>query len=273
MKQAEAIVIAELRKAAGNTVPDAVWAVVEKQVDEVGLHDLTGTAKAIVESIVVKHGSPGDKGYASMHPTSQSGQSRTGGASSDGNKQPSVGSGGGGSSSGSFGSEGYRRTNDTTGRTIKDPAERKAISDSSRKEIADAKGNGLQPPEKGRFRGADDITLTQHGEVMSTAEIYSRGSKPTVNTQYGPQATVKGFKHRDDVAVGDVIGQRGTPGKVAAYEVVGRGQVETRRGTKVEAWEVRAIGKSGKGTGKSQMISMRDFDEGVTILAPRQRRS
>lgn len=46
-----------IRKAAGNAVPEGVWEIVEKQAaDQGGLLALTGTAQALVQAVVVKHG-------------------------------------------------------------------------------------------------------------------------------------------------------------------------------------------------------------------------
>jgi hypothetical protein len=68
-----------LHKAAQGNIPENVWAEVEKQADEVGVLGLTGVARAIIENLVVKHGSPKDKGYAALHPTARGGASRVAG--------------------------------------------------------------------------------------------------------------------------------------------------------------------------------------------------
>jgi hypothetical protein len=77
MKPADRAALETLRKAAQCSVPEGVWAEIAKQADEVGILGLTGTARSVVESIVNKHGSPGDKSYAAMHPSSGSGTGKT----------------------------------------------------------------------------------------------------------------------------------------------------------------------------------------------------
>jgi hypothetical protein len=52
MTNADAEALKIVRQAANGLVPDDVWATVEKQVSEVGVTGLTGTARAIVEGIV-----------------------------------------------------------------------------------------------------------------------------------------------------------------------------------------------------------------------------
>lgn len=42
----------ELRKAASRVIPEDIWAVVETQIEEVGIDNLTGAAAAMVEGII-----------------------------------------------------------------------------------------------------------------------------------------------------------------------------------------------------------------------------
>lgn len=57
MTSADDMALAEIRKLAGDEIPEAVWDVVRNQVAEVGVRGLTGTARALVEGLVRKHGS------------------------------------------------------------------------------------------------------------------------------------------------------------------------------------------------------------------------
>jgi hypothetical protein len=72
MTMADLLVLQQLRK--NSNVPDAVWQEIEVAAMEKGISGLTGTAKAIVEAEVRKHGS---------HDQSSHGRGRGGGAKSD----------------------------------------------------------------------------------------------------------------------------------------------------------------------------------------------
>ena len=56
MKITDKIVLEEVRKASANTIPDAVWDVIEAEVAVKGITGLSGTARAVIESVVQKHG-------------------------------------------------------------------------------------------------------------------------------------------------------------------------------------------------------------------------
>ena len=56
MKITDKIVLEEVRKASANTIPDAVWDVIEAEVAVKGIKNLSGTARAVIESVVQKHG-------------------------------------------------------------------------------------------------------------------------------------------------------------------------------------------------------------------------
>lgn len=67
MRDADALTLDMLRKGVAADVDPEVWAAVEKQVAEVGVLGLTGSARNLIEGLVQKHGSPGDPGYSSLH--------------------------------------------------------------------------------------------------------------------------------------------------------------------------------------------------------------
>lgn len=242
------VLIGELRKAAPS-VSDAEWEVIKQQaLTNGGLHALTGTSALIVQDAVLKHGSPGRKGYAQMHPTG----------------------GGGGSSS---------RKPRGGGATTNDQAEvnrRRAEDETSKKQIREAKGKGLQPADgsgelwkKGTFaRGNDSLReLSDHGQIMASARLI--GGTPRVKTDNGATAAIEGWKHRDDVSAGDVIALPGRYyNKSRAFEITGvRGEGIERR------WSATPIGQKGKATGKPVELSMTDMGAGdgaITIVRPRQ---
>lgn len=75
------VMISQLRKAV--TVPDDVWDVIKQEaLESGGLTSLTGSSQLIVESAMRKHGSPGQKGYAQMHPKGSGGGGASGGGQS-----------------------------------------------------------------------------------------------------------------------------------------------------------------------------------------------
>ena len=79
----------ELRKSrvfgSSDPIPDSVWNQIEKQVGEVGVFGLTGSAKQIVLDLVLKHGDPQKSpDYGRLHPQGKGGSKGTG---SGGGKQ------------------------------------------------------------------------------------------------------------------------------------------------------------------------------------------
>lgn len=242
------VLIQELRKAAPS-VSDAAWELIKQEaLINGGLDALTGTSAMIVQDAVLKHGSPGEKGYAQMHPK-----------------------GGGGGSSSRIPRGGGAVTNDQA-----EVNRRRAEDEASKKQIREAKGKGLQPADgsgerwkKGMFGPGNDSLSepSDHGQIMASARLM--GGTPRVKTENGATAAIKGWKHRDDVASGDVIALPGRSyNKSRAFEITGvKGEGIDRR------WSATPIGKKGKATGVPVELSMADLGAGdgaITIVRPRQ---
>lgn len=256
MREADALVLDTLRKGAAADVDPAIWFVVEKQVEEVGVLGLTGTARALVEGLVRKHGSPGDKGYASMHPEGSGG----GGGSSKG---------GGGTEGGAaltamdvvrLGVDGHKSRK----------AELEAAASKSQQQIKDAKGGGLQPASEGQFwvgtRNDEAIQLSSHGKIMHAAAI--KGGTPRVETTNGATARIKGWKHRDALESGDVVAIPGSGMKTPVYRIDG---VSGTHANGSKQYTATPIGKKGKATGKPVTLGGLDLgynDGAITIVTP-----
>lgn len=88
MNEADVIALEILRKVAGDDVPSELWAAVEKQVAEVGILGLTGTARLLVEGVVRKHG-------GSSHNQKDHGRGGGGGGGSNAGGGKAGGGGGG----------------------------------------------------------------------------------------------------------------------------------------------------------------------------------
>jgi hypothetical protein len=131
MTDADSQALKSMKKAADGLIPAEVWETVEKQAAEVGVLGLTGTARAIVEGLVRKHGSPGDPGYANLHP-SGAGASAAG---SGGGSEESGGSGGGGG--GSAGSPMSSKDRTKEGKKLRDNGEAnvKQITDAGMRDV------------------------------------------------------------------------------------------------------------------------------------------
>lgn len=280
MREADLIALQQIRKAAGNVISEPVWQVIEAEVLEKGISGLSGTARLVVNGVVAKHG--GNSHNQDSHGHGGGGGSSSSAAASDSDTGP-INRAPAGGASGKFGSPDYVKVGSISGQVSQrgkpvrenmSAEDRELVLTTSRKQVEDAKGQGMQPPEGGRFLGLGDGShrLSSHGQVMHQAEI-NGGSTPRVKTDNGGSATVKGFKNKADIADGDVIGLTGNrPGKTGAYVVVGRAQVPGQRGGTFEKLEVRSIGKNGKPTGAVQQIGLQEIDEAVSILSPRQSR-
>lgn len=281
MNNADLLALEQIRKAAGNAVSEPVWDMIEAEVVSKGIVGLSGTARIIVESVVRKHG--GNSHNQNAHGGKGGGSSSSAGGDPAGSDAGPINRAPAGGASGKFGTPDYVKTDSISGkvyqrgqkpREVMSPEDRKLVTQTSRKQIEDAEGKGIQPPEGGRFLSEPSergYRLSSHGAVMNQAEI-NGGSTPRVKTHTGGSATVKGFKNKNDVTDGDIIGVAGSGMKTTTYVVVGRSQKTGARGGTFEQLQVRSIGKNGKPTGQVVDIGLQELDSAVSILSPRQSR-
>jgi hypothetical protein len=249
---AEALVT-DLRKGADNSVPDEAWQVIKQELIEADdWESLSGTSGMIVADILRKHG----KHDQSSH--GRKGGSRT-------------------SNQAASRSEPWLTDEMGTGNTS-DPKQieaRRVADEKSKKQIKGAKGKGLQPADgSGELwskhtigqGNASLMEMSKHGEVMIETRL--RGGTPRVKTHNGATASIKGWKHLDDVASGDVIALPGDYGKKPTYKITGvQGDGPSRK------WSAIPIGKKGKPTGNPLELNMADLgagDQAITIVRPRE---